>query len=79
MNLKNDIEINDDLERQYKHEIEYLNQNVVPLKNQPRESKTDEQLMDDARFLWKNTDFLRQRISTKSDEQRLGLSSVDAL
>ena len=54
-------------------EIKYIESEVIPKRDLMREKKTDEELLDDIRYLGKYGDYLLQRIENRSKFQRLGL------
>jgi len=54
-------------------EINYIEREVIAKKDIMREKKTDEELLDDVRYLGKYADYLLQRISNRTKYVRLGL------
>mmetsp|Transcript_40604 Transcript_40604/g.36033 ORF Transcript_40604/g.36033 Transcript_40604/m.36033 type:complete len:138 (+) Transcript_40604:33-446(+) len=55
-------------------EVRFINSTVEPLRDKPRELKTDIELANDVRYYNKYGDFLINRIQKKTYYERLGLT-----
>ena len=66
-------QLNDEQIQQKLKEIEYIQKEVIFKRDVMREKKTDEELLNDVRYLGKYSDYLLQRIQNRNDYQRLGL------
>lgn len=65
-------QLNDEQIQQKLKEIEYIQKEVIFKRDVMREKKTDEELLNDVRYLGKYSDYLLQRIQNRNDYQRLG-------
>jgi hypothetical protein len=70
---KDERELSDYQKTEKIGEIEYIEKEVIPKRDIMREKKSDEELLNDVRYLGKYADYLFQRIKSRNDYQRLGL------
>lgn len=77
MDIIDDNNLDEEQKQVKKAELEYINQFVLPKRNNMREKKTDEELLDDARYLGKYGPFLLNRVKNRNDYERLGLKRPD--
>eukprot|EP01028_Stygiella_incarcerata_P011858 TRINITY_DN6956_c0_g1_i2.p1 TRINITY_DN6956_c0_g1~~TRINITY_DN6956_c0_g1_i2.p1 ORF type:complete len:954 (-),score=297.80 TRINITY_DN6956_c0_g1_i2:273-3134(-) len=59
-----------------KREMDYIRKTVRPKISHMRESKTDLEILDDARYYNKYTDFIRKRFESRNYYERLGVRAT---
>ena len=71
--MVDDTDLDEEQKLVKKNELEYIKTTVLPKRNNMREKKTDEELLDDSRFLGKYGQFLLDRVKNRNDYERLRL------
>ena len=61
----------------FKKEVQYIQKKVEPKRLVMREKKSDENLLEDARFYNKHGDYLLASMQKRTIYERLGLTSAD--
>ena len=84
-NLKKQFTIEDSEELQgdaavaFRAEVQYIQKKVEPKRHIMREKKTDEALLEDARFYNKHTDYLLNLMKKRTVYERLGLRDASLI
>ena len=63
----------------FRNEMQYIKKKVEPRRHIMRERKSDEALLEDARFYNKHVDYILELIQKRSLYERLGINDAQAV